>query len=107
MNPDSIVDPVNGMRRNFWTGTAVSVAAYCGALAVGFGIDFRLTLFCLLALQVTWTLFCIARVIQLRFGGAHKGDAEPVERGAYGFALGGSISSIALFTVMVVLTQVV
>ena len=98
---------MNGMRRNFWKGTAVSLAAYCGALAMGFGIDFRLALFCLFALQVTWTLFCVARVIQLRFAGAHKGDAEPVERAAYGFVLGGSISSIALFALVLVLTQVV
>ena len=95
------------MRRNFWKATAISFAAYCGAVAVGFGVDFRLALFCLLALQVTWTPFCVVRVIQLRFGGANKPVAEPVEREAYGFALGGSISSIALFAVMVVLTQVV
>ena len=95
------------MRRNFWKGTAISVAAYAGALALGFGIDFRLTLFLVLALQLTWTLFSVARVIQLRFGGAHKPDAEPFKRESYGFALGGSISSITLLAVMVVLTQVV
>lgn len=94
------------MQPNFWKGAAISIAAYTSAVAIGFGVDFRLTLFCLLALQVTWTLFCLIRVIQLRFSGGHRIHAESFERAGYGFALGGLVSSVALFTVMLVLTQV-
>jgi hypothetical protein len=72
---------------------------------MGFGIDFRLTLLALLALQVTWTAFCVIRFIQLRMDGGHKQDAPLYDRESYGFALGGSISSVALLVVMVVLTQ--
>jgi hypothetical protein len=95
------------MLRNFWKASAISLAAYLGALLLGFAVDFRFTLFCLLALQVTWTLFCLFRVIQLRFAGAFKVAAESFEREAYGFALGGSTSSILLLALMVVLAQVV
>jgi hypothetical protein len=95
------------MRRNFWKAAAISVAAYAGALAMGYLSDFRYTLFALLALQVTWTLFCVVRVLQLRAGGSHKPTAEPYDRDDYAFALGGSISSLALFAATVVVTQVV
>ncbi len=95
------------MRRSFWTATLISAGAYGGALLMGFGIDFRLTLLALLALQVTWTAFCVIRFIQLRMDGGHKQDAPLYDRESYGFALGGSISSVALLIVMVVLTQVV
>lgn len=95
------------MRRKFWKATGVSFAAYAVALLAGFGIDFRLALFSLLALQVTWTSFCIGRLVQLRFAGAHRRDAEPFAREDYGFALGGSTSSLVLLCVMIVLTQIV
>jgi hypothetical protein len=80
---------------------------YTGALLLGFWGDFRLTLFAVLALQVTWTLFCLIRIVQLRIGGGHKPDALPSDRESYGFALGGSISSLTLLAAIVVLTQVV
>jgi hypothetical protein len=95
------------MRRNFWKAMLISLGAYTVALLMGFWGDFRYTLFAVLALQVTWTLFCVIRIIQLRIGGSHKPDATPDDRDSYGFALGGSISSLALLGVMVVLTQVV
>jgi hypothetical protein len=95
------------MRRSFWKATAISVGAYAGALALGFLADFRLTLFLLMALQVTWTLFCIVRLLQLRRAGAHASRAERFDREAYSFAAGGSISSITLLCVVVVLTQIV
>lgn len=85
----------------------ISLGAYTVALLMGFWGDFRVTLFAVLALQVTWTLFCVVRIIQLRIGGGHKPDAPLDDRDSYGFALGGSISSFALLGVMVVLTQVV
>ncbi|HSB15629.1 MAG TPA: hypothetical protein VLE22_14315 [Bryobacteraceae bacterium] len=95
------------MRRNFWKATLISLGAYTIALLMGFWGDFRFTLFAVPALQVTWTLFCVIRIIQLRIGGGHKPDAPPYDRASYGFALGGSISSFALLAVIVVLTQVV
>lgn len=95
------------MRRNFWKATLISVAAYTAALLMGFWGDFRFTLFAVAALQVTWTLFCVIGVIQLRLGGGHKRDAQPYDRESYGLALGGSISSCALLVAMVVLTQLV
>ena len=95
------------MRRNFWKATVVSLGAYACALLIGFWGDFRFTLFAVLALQVTWTLFCSVRFAQLRLSGAHKQDAALDEREAYGFAAGGSVSSIALLAVIVVLTQAV
>jgi hypothetical protein len=72
---------------------------------LGFWIDFRLTFFSLLALQFTWTLFWVIRVIQLHHSGAQRLNAEPFDREDYGFALGGSISSVMLLAVIVVLTQ--
>ena len=94
------------MRRNFWKGTAISLGAYAGALFVGFWVDFRFTLFSVLALQVTWTLFCVFRAMQLRYEGGHKPDAEAYVREGYGFALGGLISSLTLLGAIVVLSQV-
>jgi hypothetical protein len=64
-------------------------------------------LFALLGLQGTWTLFCAIRFVQLRIGGGHRPDAMLYERESYSFALGGLVSSMILFLVMVVLTQVV
>jgi hypothetical protein len=95
------------MRRNFWKATLVSLGAYAGALLTGFMGDFRFTLFAVLALQVTWTLFCSIRLAQLRLSGAHKPHAAPDERDGYGFAAGGLVSSISLLAVIVVLTQAV
>jgi hypothetical protein len=46
-------------------------------------------MFAVPALLVTWTLFCTVRFVQLRFGGAHRGDAISYNRESYGFALGG------------------
>jgi hypothetical protein len=95
------------MRRNFWKAVAISLAAYAGALTLGYLIDFRVSLFSLLAVQITWTLFCVVRVVQLRLRGAHSPAAQPFEREDYEFAAGGSISSIVLLVVMVILTQAV
>lgn len=95
------------MRRSFWKATLMSVGAYVSVLLIGFWGDFRLTLFAVLALQVTWTFLCLLRFVQLRFSGAHKHDALEDEREEYEFALGGFVSSISLFTVIVVLTQAV
>lgn len=95
------------MRRNFWKAAAISLGAYTAALLMGFWGDFRFTLFAVLALQVTWTLFCLIRVIQLHIGGGHELHVQPYDQESYGFALGGSTSSIAMLVVIVVLTQVV
>jgi hypothetical protein len=88
------------MRRNFWKATLISLAAYAAAVLIGLWIDFRFTLFAVLALQITWTLFCIIRIIQLRRTGAHNPDAQPYDQESYGFALGGSISSSALLAAL-------
>jgi hypothetical protein len=77
------------------------------AVLIGFGVDFQFTLFAVAVLQITWTLFCVIRIIQLRDSGGHKTDAPPYDRESYGFALGGLISSVALLVAFVVLTQVV
>jgi hypothetical protein len=95
------------MRRNFCKATLISLAAYTAAVLIGLWVDFRLTLFVVLALQVTWTLFCLIRLFQLRRAGAHKPDAPPYDRESYGFALGGSISSFVLLAVAVVFSQAV
>jgi hypothetical protein len=95
------------VRRNFWKATLISLGAYSTALCAGFWADFRITLFVILALQVTWTLFCIIRTIQLRLNGGHKPDALPDDQEGYDFALGGAVSSVALLAVMIVLSQVV
>ena len=94
-------------RRNFWKATLLSLVAYAAAVLIGLWADFRFTLFVVLTLQITWTLSCIIRIIQLRRAGAHKPDAPPYDRESYGFALGGSISSSALLTVLIVLSQIV
>jgi len=77
------------MRRNFWKAALISLGVYTGARVMGFWGDFRLTLFAVLALQVTWTLFCVIRIVQLRIGGDHKPDALPSDRESCGFALAG------------------
>jgi hypothetical protein len=95
------------MRRNFWKATLISLAAYSVAVLIGFGAGFQYTAFLVVALQASWTLFCVIRAIQLRRSGGHKASAPEYEREDYGFALGGTISSITLLVVIVVLTQAV
>jgi hypothetical protein len=95
------------VRRASFKGASVSLAVYVAALALGFLVDFRLTLFAIPAIQVTWTLFCIVRAIQLRVRGAHRPKALSFDREDYGFAIGGFVSSVALLLIVVVLTQVV
>lgn len=95
------------MRRNFCKATLISLAAYIAAVLIGFGVGFQYTLFVVALLQVSWTLFCLIRVIQLRRSGGHGADAPDYDQESYGFALGGSISSIALLLVMIVLSQAV
>jgi hypothetical protein len=92
------------IRRKFWKATAISFAAYAFALPIRFGVDLRLALFVVLALQATWTLLCVARLAQLRLGRSYRSEPEPYEREDYGFALGGAVSSVALFIIVVVLT---
>ena len=95
------------MQRSFWKAALISLVAYAGSLLLGFGVDFRFTLFAVLALQATWTLPCVLRFAQLRIAGAHRQNATPDDREGYGFAAGGCASSLALFAVIVVLTQIV
>jgi hypothetical protein len=93
------------MRRNFWKATLISIAAYSTAVLIGFLADFRLTMFAIPGILVTWTAFCVIRVVQLRLAGAHNPDALPDDRENYGFALGGSVSSFVLLLAIVVLSQ--
>jgi hypothetical protein len=95
------------MRRNFWNAAWMSSAVYAAAVLLGFVVDFRVTGFAVLAILLPWTLFCTVRALYLRHRGAHKADALPFERESYGFALGGSVSSLASLIAIVVLTQVV
>jgi ribose/xylose/arabinose/galactoside ABC-type transport system permease subunit len=95
------------MLRNFWKATLMSLAVYATAILIGFWGGFQITLFAVPVFQITWTLFCVMRIIQLRRGGGHKADAPQYDRESYGFALGGLVSSTALLVVLVVLTQVV
>lgn len=95
------------MRINFLKAAAVSLALYTAALAAGIWGDFRVTLFAVLALQGTWTLFCAVRAVQLRIAGGHRPDAVSCDRESYGFAMGGWTSSFALLAVFVVLSQIV
>jgi hypothetical protein len=93
------------MRRDFWKGTLISIGAYTAAVCLGFLVDFRLTLFLVPALSVTWTLFCTIRAIQLRLRGAQKATAPSADRESYAFALGGSMSSIVSLLTVVILSQ--
>ena len=95
------------MTRAFWKGAAVSFAAYSAALASGVWGNFRYTLFAVLAFQVTWTLFCAIRLVEFRFSAGGRANALPDERDGYSFALGGILSSLLLFAMIAVLTQVV
>jgi len=88
------------MRRSFWKAAGISLAVYTGAVAAALWGGFPFLLFAVPVLQITWTLFCIIRIVQLR-------RTEPFDRESYGFALGGSISSTASLAVLVVLSQVV
>jgi hypothetical protein len=94
------------MGRKFWKATLVSLVIYAGATLVGFLAGFQYTLFLVPVLYVSWTLFCVVRIIQLRRNGGHKPDATECDRESYAFALGGSISSTALLLAVVVLTQI-
>jgi hypothetical protein len=95
------------MLRNFWKAALISLAACVAALLIGFWVGFQFTLFAAAVLQITWTLFCVIRAIQLLRGGGHKTDAPPYDRESYGFALGGLISSLALLAALVVFAQAV
>ena len=93
------------MRRNVWKATLISTAAYSAAVLLGFLVDFRLTGFIVIALFVSWTMFCTIRAIQLRLRGAQQPDAASFDRESYWFALGGSVSSFMLLLAIVVLSQ--
>lgn len=93
------------MRRDFWKATVISLAAYITAILIGFGAGFQYTFFLVVALQVTWTPFCLIRVIQLWRTGGNRPDAPDYDQESYGFALGGFISSAVLLLVMIVLSQ--
>lgn len=95
------------MRQSFWKAASISLVAYTLAILIGFCSSFRFTLFAIPVLQITWTLFCAIRVIQLRRGGGHRTDALPSDRESYGFSLGGLISSSGLLVAFIVLTQIV
>jgi hypothetical protein len=95
------------MRRSFWKATSISLAAYAAAILIGFWGGFQFTLFAVPVFQITWTLCCIIRIIQLRRDGSQKSDAQPYDRESYGFWLGGLTSSLALLAVVVVATQAV
>jgi hypothetical protein len=95
------------VRRKFWKATLISLGGYAVAPLIGVLVNFRFALFAVLALQFTWTLFCIVRMIQLRGSLAHEPDAPLYDRESYGFAVGGTISSLALLLGTVVLTQIV
>jgi hypothetical protein len=92
------------VRRQFWKAAGISAGLYAGAVLLGLLIDFRLAFFSLLAIQVTWTLFCAGRAVQLRFRGVRS---ELYEKEDFEFAMGGLLSSISLFIAFVVFTQVV
>jgi len=95
------------MRRSFWKATLISLTAYTVAVLGGVWGDFRFTLLAVPMLQITWTLFCLVRFIQLRRSGGHKTDATLYDRDSCGFSLGGLISSSTLLVVVVVLSQTV
>ena len=95
------------MRRTFWKAAGISFSAYAAAVAIGLSVDFRLAWFLFLALQITWTLFCVMRIVQLRMAGAHTSGAESWDRKDYAFALGGLLSSLILLAAVVVITQLV
>jgi hypothetical protein len=95
------------MKRGVWKATSILLAAYAAAVAIGYWAGFEFTLFAVPALQIACTLFCIARIIQLRRSGGHKPDAPPSDRESYGFWLGGLVSSSTLLLALVVLSQAV
>ena len=88
--------------QSFWRAAGISAAGYSVAVLLGFLVDFKYAFAALLVLQVTWTVFCGFRLVQLRVGGSYKVDVEE-----YGFAAGGLVSSVFLLGFVVVLTQVV
>ena len=83
--------------RSYSRGAAVALLLYATSVALGFLIDFRLALFLLLAIQITWTPFCVWRYLSLR---RNPDDGDR-------FAAGGLTGSVVLLLVIVVLTQVV
>lgn len=95
------------MRRSFWKAASISAAVYASAVAAGFVAGFQVTGFLVPAVLVTWTLFCVVRLAQLRVEGAHRAEALECDRASYGFALGGCAASVVAVVVVVVLTQVV
>jgi len=95
------------MRHSFWKAILVSFAIYVAAILLGFVADFRYTAFAIAVIQLTWTLVCTFRVVQLRNTGGHRADAPAYDRESYGFALGGAICSSAILVLLVVLSQVV
>jgi hypothetical protein len=95
------------MYRNFCKATLISVAASTVALFLGLRGGLPFLLFAVPALQIAWTIFCVVRIVELRRNGVHKPDAPQYDRDSYGFALGGSVSSIALLMLIVVLSQVI
>ena len=84
-------------------GALVSLLLYATSVALGFLIDFRVTLFLLLALQVTWTPYCLGQFVRLRRI-IHE-DQFAAE--SYRFAAGGFLASALLLAVVVLLTQTV
>ena len=94
------------MPSSFWKAAGISVAAFAAALLSGFVVDFRLALFLIVAIQLTWTLFCLCRVVGLYIERSRR-DRPPYDREGYWFALGGATTSIGLLLAAVVLSQAV
>ena len=84
----------------FCKASAVSLAAYILAILLGYWLGFWFTLAAIPVFQVSWALFCAIRIVQSR-------RPEDQDREGYGFALGGLVSSCALFLTLAIFTQAV
>lgn len=81
----------------------MALLLYATSVALGFLIDFRLALFLLLGIQVTWLPFCAARSFHFR----HASDNDQLAISSYRFAAGGLIASVLLLLLVIISTQVV
>jgi hypothetical protein len=95
------------MRQSFWKATGISLACYGTVIAGAFAISFPAAIFLLAVLQVTWTLFCVFRVVQLTVQRRQGPATAAFEPDDFQFALGGLISSILLLAGIVASTQIV
>jgi hypothetical protein len=95
------------MMTSFWKAALASLFGYVLIVITGIWIGLWFILAAVPVLQISWSLFCVIRLVQLWRCGAPRKTAVESDRESFGFALGGLLSSCVLCFLLIVWSQVV